>query len=103
MGEFLDLLDLNSHTTLTVDGQDGSSLTIGGGSGRYVIFYTSPDGDFQNFQSDTAPDSETVLLNIGGQEGDYRKDQLTDKAKALKVLEFYSKNGTPDLAYSWIE
>ena len=63
-------LDAKEYTMMTVAGDDETHLTIGGGGGRYVVYATFDNENFWNLMR-RDPIDGTVLLNAGGQEGDF--------------------------------
>lgn len=69
---------------LTIQGPGEQHLAVGGGSGRYVVYATFDNCDFLNLLAATVDDG-SVLLNAGGQEGDYSARQIVDLTQAEKA------------------
>ncbi|TKD09384.1 Imm1 family immunity protein [Polyangium fumosum] len=74
-------LDAKRYTILTIQGPEEQHLAIGGGAGRYVVYATFDNYQFWNLLGDSA-DGGMVLLNAGGQEGDYPTVQVVGLQQA---------------------
>ncbi|MDC3982186.1 Imm1 family immunity protein [Polyangium jinanense] len=74
-------LDAKTYTIVTVQGPGEQHLAIGGGSGRYIVYATFDNCEFWNLLS-TDSTNGMVLLNAGGQEGDYPAAQIVDQEQA---------------------
>ena len=66
----LDQLDARTRTTVTIHCDGEQHLTIGGGAGRHVVYATFDNDQFWNLLR-SQPATGMILLNAGGQEGDY--------------------------------
>ena len=77
----LDRLDARTYTMIIVQLGGEQHLTIGGGAGQYVVYATFDNEEFWNLLRTQAPAS-TVLLNVGGQQGDFPAAQVVDKEQA---------------------
>lgn len=96
----LDRLDACVHTILILENENGSQLTIGGGSGQYIV-YASHDGNtFWNLCG-TDKSSGVLRLNIGGQEGEYSVKQVVSRHSALQVARTFMSNGSLDTKFNW--
>ena len=81
-------MDAERYTMITIaDGGGDKHLTIGGGGGRYVVYVTFDGQEFWNL---VRPESAagTVLLNAGGQEGDFQAAHVVtlDQARAAGLV-----------------
>ena len=77
----LDRLDARIYTMLTIEGSGEQHLTIGGGAGRYVVYATFGNEEFWNLLCGKSA-TGTILLNAGGQEGDFPATQVVSKEQA---------------------
>ena len=96
----IDALDAETKTALTLE-REGASISVGGGRGRYVVFVTvGDDQKFWNLLSDYA-DTGAVMINIGGQEGDYPARHVVDKEQAMRAALCFLESGRRDPALTW--
>jgi hypothetical protein len=77
----LDRLDARTHTMITIKADEERHLTIGGGAGQYVVYATFDGEVFWNLLR-SQPTVGMVLLNAGGQQGDFPAAQVVDKEQA---------------------
>lgn len=77
-------LDALKHTMLTIHANDEAHLTIAGGNGRYVVYATFDNEEFWNLLG-TDTSTEMVMLNAGGQEGDFPARQVVDLNQAMSA------------------
>ena len=84
-------LDAKKYTMITIARDDGKHLTIGGGAGQYVVCATFDNEVFWNLVR-PEPTSGVVLLNAGGQDGDFPAGQVVGLEQAhaagLVLLKF---------------
>lgn len=80
----IERLDAKAFTMVTIQGPGEQHLAVGGGAGRYVVYATFDNCDFWNLLAATV-DDRTVLLNAGGQEGDYPACQIVDLDQAQRA------------------
>lgn len=96
----IDALDAQTRTALTLDREE-ASLTVGGGHGHYVVFVTvGDDQEFWNLISEPA-ESDVIMINIGGQEGDYPARHVVDKEHATCAAICFLKSGRRDATQTW--
>jgi hypothetical protein len=93
-------LDARSRTILHLSARNKLELTIGGGAGKYVIYASLPDNEFWNLLSDPAAVG-TIVLNAGGQEGDFPARRVVDQTRALQAGKVFLKEGRLDLSLPW--
>lgn len=96
----LEQLDGRSRTMLTVEGDGQRHLTVGGGAGRYVVYISFDNDDFWNLLC-PIPQAGIVLLNAGGQEGDYPAKQIVDLAQARAAGRAFFDHQGLDPAQQW--
>lgn len=79
-------LDGRVFTMVIVAGLGEKHLSVGGGDGRYVVYATFDNLDFWNLLRPKALE-EVVLVNCGGQEGEFPAKQVVsiDQAKAAGI------------------
>ena len=98
---WIDRLDAQSWTMVLISSKSGSTLTVGGGRGQYVVILSPTEEEFWNLLSSTAESEGQVRINIGGQEGDYPRRQMVDYSKALKATETFFTTGEMDPTLDW--
>lgn len=74
-------LDAKTFTMVTIQGPDGQHLAVGGGAGQYVVYATFDNCDFWNLLAERIQEG-MVVLNAGGQEGEYPACQIVDLGQA---------------------
>ena len=96
----IEALDAETKTALTLDREE-TSISVGGGRGRYVVFMTVGDDEqFWNLLSESA-ETGVIMINIGGQEGDYPVRQVVDKEQATRAAICFLESGRRDPALTW--
>lgn len=93
-------LDAKTFTMVTIQGPGEQHLAVGGGAGRYVVYATFDNCDFWNLLVATADDG-TVLLNAGGQEGDYPACQIVDLHQAETAAQAFFVGLQLDPSLRW--
>lgn len=96
----LDRLDAAKYTMLTIRGAGPQYLTVGGGAGRYIVYVAFGGEEFWNLMLPRAL-SGTVLLNVGGQEGDYPAEQVVDIAQARAAVRAFCLFNALDPRQRW--
>jgi hypothetical protein len=94
-------LDAKTHTLVSLYGESGAYLSIGGGAGQYVAYASTSDEQLWNLLSDSDDRNGIVLLNAGGQEGDFPARQVVDKVLALQAARVFFGTGKLDFALRW--
>lgn len=97
----IEALDAQTRTIVSLRGQKGSYLSIGGGRGSYVVYVSTSEGQFWNLLSTRIDDKELIRLNAGGQEGDFSARQVVDKDRALKAAGTFFRSGGLDADLLW--
>jgi len=96
----VDRLDAQRYTLLTVCGEGESHLMVGGGGGQYIVYVTFDNWDFWNLLRST-PATGKVMLNAGGQEGDYPARQIVTKEQAVGAARFFLRERCLDPNQTW--
>lgn len=93
-------LDADVHTLLTIATDGETHLTIAGGSGRYVVYATFDNEEFWNLLRPEQA-SGTVMLNAGGQVGDFPAIQVVSLQQARSAGLVFLDSGQLDPGQSW--
>lgn len=93
-------LDATTFTMVTIERPGEQLLAGGGGAGQYVVYATYDNVEFWNLLSSTV-DERTVLLNAGGQEGDYPARQIVDLLAAETAARAFFVEGQLESALAW--
>ena len=96
----LDRLDGTTYTTLIVDGNGKEHMTIGGGNGRYIVYWTADDLQFKTLLRPHA-EQATVVLSVGGKKGDYPARHVVDLAQARAAASFFFLHRQLDPDLTW--
>ncbi len=105
-------LDARTHTTVTLAPAPPRGVPVGdahlceggGGGGRYIVYLTEDNQSFWNLTDPSVRgSSKRVLMNIGGQEGDYRESQFVSLALALRAARQYFTDGQRAADLDWDE
>jgi hypothetical protein len=97
----IDALDAKVRTFISLYGQDGTFLAIGGGSGQYVVYASICNEQLWNLLSDKDVGKDIILLNAGGQEGDFPARQVVNKLQALQAAHTFALTGQLDSNLLW--
>jgi hypothetical protein len=100
LDQALERLDSRKYTMVMILGEGEQHLTVGGGSGRYVVYATFDNEEFWNLLCADLKDG-MVALNIGGQEGNYPARQVVDLEQARAAGRFFFERRQLDPAQHW--
>jgi hypothetical protein len=98
---WIDRLDARTWTMISISSRSGSTLTIGGGSGQYVVIMAPKEEEFWNLIRPASENEGDVRINIGGQEGEYPGRQVVDYPEALRATETFVSTGEMDPTLDW--
>lgn len=98
----LDQLDAQAYTMVTLHAGEGHLLSIGGGGGRYVVYVTFDNERFWSLVGRSAA-TGTIVLNVGGQKGDYPAEHVVDKDQARGAAHEFLETGQLDPGQQWRE
>jgi hypothetical protein len=96
----LDRLDASTFTNVMIAGDGEEHMGIGGGAGRYIVYATFDNEDFWNLMRNE-PATGTVLLNTGGQVGDYPASQVVTVEQARTAGRTFLLSGKLDPGLRW--
>jgi len=104
MESAVDALDAKVRTIVCLHSPSGAQLTIGGGAGQYVVYGSTPDEQLWNLIADSGGErSGVVILNAGGQEGDFPARQVVARPAALRAVRTFGETGKLDPTLHWEE
>lgn len=98
------LLDGDTRTMVVLEARGDASprLTIGGRQGAYIVLYTRHGADAGWWQAMSDGDDRTTLtLVVGGQDGDYPLDVVSDERSMWRAAEYFVATGDMDPALRW--
>ena len=93
-------LDAVVYTLVIVVAGAEHHLTVGGGAGNYVVVVTFDNQVFFTLLRSEYADG-IVMVNAGGQEGDYPADQVVGATQALQAARFFLQTGGRDDTQQW--
>jgi Immunity protein Imm1 len=96
----LERLDAKTYTMLTIQLDGDAHLTIAGGAGQYVVYATYDNEEFWNLLRPEAA-SGTVMLNAGGQEGDFSASQVVNLEDARSAGLYFLTKRRLDFSQNW--
>lgn len=97
----IEALDCKIRTLVSLYGQNDTYLCVGGGGGQYVAYASTSDGQLWNLLSNKSDCMDVVLLNAGGQEGDFPARQVVDKQQVLRAARTFLEIGKLDSSLQW--
>ncbi len=99
-------LDQTRFTCVTLSAPSGAQLTVGGGAGRYICFYTedvkSDATSYWSLVAGSGARSETVGLKIGGQLGDYPAAHVVSCDAAISAAHAFMLGEGRTPAMEWV-
>jgi hypothetical protein len=97
----VEALDQRRHTELTLIGEDGSYLAVGGGAGHYHVWMGSFEHDDRIvLQNAEAPFGEERLV-VGGHSAVYPAGDVVDLATAADAVREFLFTGLPHPDHAW--
>ncbi len=96
----IEALDANIHTLVCFGDEGALHMVVGGGNGNYVVYAAFSGQEFWNLISDTS-ESRKILINAGGQEGDYPVRQVVKKPQVLQAAMTFFRSGKLDETLRW--
>jgi hypothetical protein len=97
----VEALDQRRHTELTLIGEDGSYLAVGGGTGRYHVWMGSVEHDDRIvLQKAGNPFGEECLV-VGGHSVVYPAGDVVDLATATDAVREFLFTGLPHPDHTW--
>jgi Immunity protein Imm1 len=93
-------LDGNRRTLVTLETEGEVHMSIGGGNGRYFVYLTFDNENF-NYLVNRSNSDKTELLVIGGQSGIYPAKSCVDLTTTIKAAKVFAELGTLERSVSW--
>jgi Immunity protein Imm1 len=93
-------LDGHHRTLVTLETEGEAHMSIGGGNGKYFV-YTTFDNDNFNYLVNRANSDQTETLVIGGQSGIYPAKSCVDLTTTIKAAKVFAELGTMEKSFSW--
>jgi Immunity protein Imm1 len=93
-------LDGHQRTLVTLETESEAHMSIGGGNGRYFV-YTTFDNENFNYLVNRANSDQTETLVIGGQSGIYPTKSCVDLTTTIKAAKAFAELGTMERSVSW--
>ncbi len=94
-------LNGEKYTIVRLQGQDEAYMAIGGGAhGRYIVYATFNNEEFFNLVSDDKTIG-SVLLFIGGHEGDFPMETVVDVDLVFKAVTTFVEFGELESSLQW--
>jgi hypothetical protein len=96
--EAVSRLDGKVHTLVTLDGEDGSTLFIGGSLEGMVVAWSRQD---QNLIARRGAGDEKVQIVVGGQVGDYARRNVLPIQIAKNIAKAYADGLRVQDLFKW--
>jgi hypothetical protein len=93
-------LDGHRRTLVTLETEGEAHMSIGGGNGRYFVYLTFDNDNF-NYLVNLSSSDKTEILVIGGQSGIYLAKSCVDLATTIKAAKVFAELGTMEKSVSW--
>lgn len=93
-------LDGDRKTLVTLEAEGETHMAIGGGTGKYIVYVTFDNKNF-NYLVDPAKSDNPESLIVGGQEGIYPAKWCVDLTTALKAAKAFAEFGTIEKSVAW--
>jgi hypothetical protein len=100
MLRLFDRLNGSSEDTLSIEYPDHGSMLIGGGPERFIAVCFLPDG--ASLHAEKNKEEGMVLIQVGGQIGDYPARNVLDRVTAVEVAKDYLRDHTMATSLAWI-
>ena len=94
------VLDGHRQTLVTLETEGEAHMSIGGGNGRYFVYLTFDNDNF-NYLVNLSGSDKTETLVIGGQEGIYPAKSCVDLATTVNAAKVFAELGTMERSVSW--
>jgi len=99
-------LDADVRTAVTVSLEDGSHIGVGGGGGRFMVFYgtafTEDEAYFTLIDPNKSEIEEENLVT-GGQPGIFPANKIVNLEFALRAAQTFFETGRRDPELSWVQ
>ena len=98
----LDRMDQKVYTEVII-GNDNEYLSIGGGNGNYIVFYTINEKYYNLLNKNCMNIFDEIDLVAGGQEGCFPQRQIVNYDLMIQACEYYFINNGMDNNLIWEE
>jgi Immunity protein Imm1 len=89
----IESLDGRSRTLVTLEGDGEVHMSIGGGAGRYVVYVTFDNEEFEYLVDRSRDGSEVESIVVGGQMGDYAGRLCVGLPIVLRAARLFGETG----------
>jgi Immunity protein Imm1 len=93
-------LDGHRRTLVTLETEGEAHMSIGGGNGRYFVYLTFDNDNFNYLVNSSNSDRHETLV-IGGQSGIYPAKSCVDLTTTIKAAKVFAELGTMERSVSW--
>jgi Immunity protein Imm1 len=93
-------LDGHHRTLVTLETESETHMSIGGGNGKYFV-YTTFDNENFNYLVNRSNSDKTETLVIGGQEGLYPARSCVDLTTTIKAAKVFAELGIIEKSLEW--
>jgi Immunity protein Imm1 len=93
-------LDGHHRTLVTLETEGETHMSIGGGNGKYFV-YTTFDNENFNYLVNRSNSDKTETLVIGGQEGLYPARSCVDLTTTIKAAKVFAELGIIEKSLEW--
>jgi Immunity protein Imm1 len=93
-------LDGHRRTLVTLEAEGETHMAIGGGTGRYLVYVTFDNENFNYLVNPSKPDNAETLV-VGGQEGIYPAKWCVDLATTLRAAKAFAELGMIEKSVVW--
>ncbi len=93
-------LDGHRRTSITLETEGEAHMSIGGGNGKYFVYLTFDNDNF-NYLVNLSSSDKTEILVIGGQAGIYPAKSCVDLVTTIKAAKVFAESGTMERTVSW--
>jgi hypothetical protein len=94
-------LDGHHQSMVTLHGQGQCYMQIGGGEHERYVAYVAAKGDQFHYLASDANEKDVVRLSLGGQEGEYPSNIVTEQTIVLAAARVFSESGLLDPGCKW--
>jgi hypothetical protein len=94
-------LDADKRTLVAADGWGETQMLIGGGAGKYVVSVSTSDEELFTLINSDAKASDRVLVNAGGQTGNFPSQEIVDYETAIQAANWFYEHNEPAPQLVW--
>jgi hypothetical protein len=95
-------LDGHRKTLVTLEAEDETHMSIGGGNNKYFVYITFDNENF-HYLVDPSKSDNGELLVVGGQESIYPARSCVDLSTTLKAARGFAEFGKFEKSVVWAE